>query len=37
MSQVPIRPDVSGAAVKPVNVIMFPGGFNWPIWVAQER
>ena len=22
---------------KTVNVIVFPGGFNWPIWVAQER
>src|SRR5436853_7739672 len=20
-----------------VNLIVFPGGFNWPIWVAQER
>jgi ABC-type nitrate/sulfonate/bicarbonate transport system substrate-binding protein len=25
------------AAGKPVNVIVFPGGFNWPIWVAQEK
>jgi ABC-type nitrate/sulfonate/bicarbonate transport system substrate-binding protein len=23
--------------VKSVNVIVFPGGFNWPIWVAQEK
>jgi ABC-type nitrate/sulfonate/bicarbonate transport system substrate-binding protein len=23
--------------VKSVNVIVFPGGFNWPIWVAQEN
>jgi ABC-type nitrate/sulfonate/bicarbonate transport system substrate-binding protein len=37
MSQVPIRPEAAAAAVKPVNVIVFPGGFNWPIWVAQER
>ena len=22
---------------KPVSVIVFPGGFNWPIWVAQEK
>ena len=22
---------------KPVDVIVFPGGFNWPIWVAQEK
>jgi ABC-type nitrate/sulfonate/bicarbonate transport system substrate-binding protein len=21
----------------PVRVIVFPGGFNWPIWVAQEN
>jgi ABC-type nitrate/sulfonate/bicarbonate transport system substrate-binding protein len=20
-----------------LNVIVFPGGFNWPIWVAQEK
>lgn len=28
------------ASMKPpqeVNVIVFPGGFNWPIWVAQEK
>jgi ABC-type nitrate/sulfonate/bicarbonate transport system substrate-binding protein len=36
MSQVPPGPGASGPA-KPVNVIVFPGGFNWPIWVAQER
>ncbi len=23
--------------VQPVSVIVFPGGFNWPIWVAQEK
>lgn len=22
---------------KSVNLIVFPGGFNWPIWVAQEK
>jgi ABC-type nitrate/sulfonate/bicarbonate transport system substrate-binding protein len=22
---------------QPVSVIVFPGGFNWPIWVAQEK
>jgi len=22
---------------KPVNLIVFPGGFNWPIYVAQEK
>ena len=37
MSQVPIRPVVAATAVKPVNVIVFPAGRNWPIWVAQER
>jgi ABC-type nitrate/sulfonate/bicarbonate transport system substrate-binding protein len=25
------------APAKPVNLIVFPGGFNWPIWVAQEK
>jgi ABC-type nitrate/sulfonate/bicarbonate transport system substrate-binding protein len=25
------------APPKPVNLIVFPGGFNWPIWVAQEK
>ncbi len=24
-------------APKTVNLIAFPGGFNWPIWVAQEK
>jgi ABC-type nitrate/sulfonate/bicarbonate transport system substrate-binding protein len=24
-------------ALDPVSVIVFPGGFNWPIWVAQEK
>lgn len=22
---------------KPLELIVFPGGFNWPIWVAQEK
>ena len=25
------------APPQPVNLIVFPGGFNWPIWVAQEK
>jgi ABC-type nitrate/sulfonate/bicarbonate transport system substrate-binding protein len=25
------------APPKPVNLIVFPGGFNWPVWVAQEK
>jgi ABC-type nitrate/sulfonate/bicarbonate transport system substrate-binding protein len=25
------------AALRTVNLIVFPGGFNWPIWVAQEK
>lgn len=31
---------VSGAAAqvpRPIEVIVFPGGFNWPIWVAHEK
>lgn len=26
-----------GAADETLNVIVFPGGFNWPIWAAQEK
>jgi ABC-type nitrate/sulfonate/bicarbonate transport system substrate-binding protein len=36
MSQVPTGSGAS-AATKPLKVIVFSGGFNWPIWVAQER
>src|SRR5260370_11448532 len=25
------------APAKSVNVIVFTGGFNWPIWMAQEK
>src|SRR5260221_13254605 len=25
------------APPKTVNLIVFPGGFNWPIWMAQEK
>ena len=25
------------APPRPVNLIVFPGGFNWPVWVAQEK
>ena len=24
-------------ALEPLSVIVFPGGFNWPIWVAQDK
>jgi hypothetical protein len=23
--------------LQPISVIVFPGGFNWPIWVAQQK
>jgi ABC-type nitrate/sulfonate/bicarbonate transport system substrate-binding protein len=23
--------------LEPVSVIVFPGGFNWPIWIAQDK
>jgi ABC-type nitrate/sulfonate/bicarbonate transport system substrate-binding protein len=23
--------------LQPISVIVFPGGFNWPIWIAQEK
>lgn len=33
-----LAPNVALAQqAKPVSVIVFPGGFNWPIWVAQEK
>ena len=25
------------AALRTLEVIVFPGGFNWPLWVAQEK
>lgn len=28
---------VVAQTLEPVSVIVFPGGFNWPIWVAQEK
>lgn len=27
----------TASALQPVSVIVFPGGFNWPIWMAQEK
>jgi ABC-type nitrate/sulfonate/bicarbonate transport system substrate-binding protein len=24
-------------AGKPIELIVFPGGFNWPVWVAEEK
>lgn len=27
----------AAAQDKPLEVIVFPGGFNWPLWVAQEK
>ena len=30
-----IRADAQ--TLQPVSVIVFPGGFNWPIWIAQEK
>jgi len=28
---------VAAHALQPVRVIVFPGGFNWPIWAAQQE
>jgi|SRR5687768_1025365 ABC-type nitrate/sulfonate/bicarbonate transport system substrate-binding protein len=25
------------ATPKTVNLIVFPGGFNWPVWIAQDK
>ena len=27
----------SAQTLEPVSAIVFPGGFNWPIWAAQEK
>lgn len=32
------RAQPAGAGqLRPIELITFPGGFNWPIWVAQEK
>ena len=28
---------ISAATEKPLEVILFPGGSNWPMWVAQDK
>src|SRR6266849_5399519 len=33
----PAPPPAAPTPPQIVNVIVFPGGFNWPIWVAQEK
>jgi ABC-type nitrate/sulfonate/bicarbonate transport system substrate-binding protein len=30
-------PRARAQALRPIELITFPGGFNWPIWVAMER
>ncbi|MDQ2953916.1 MAG: ABC transporter substrate-binding protein [Pseudomonadota bacterium] len=30
-------PGASAQTLQPVSLITFPGGFNWPIWVALEK
>jgi ABC-type nitrate/sulfonate/bicarbonate transport system substrate-binding protein len=32
-----VPPRAGGQSVETVEVIVFPGGFNWPLWAAQER
>ena len=29
--------DAKAQSVESVSVIVFPGGFNWPIWIAQDK
>jgi ABC-type nitrate/sulfonate/bicarbonate transport system substrate-binding protein len=31
------RVPASAQSLETVSVIVFPGGFNWPIWAAQEK
>ncbi|WP_349606420.1 ABC transporter substrate-binding protein [Cupriavidus sp. DF5525] len=28
---------ISAAAERPIELIIFPGGSNWPLWVAQDK
>ena len=30
-------PPPAANALQPVSVIVFAGGFNWPIWIAQDK
>ena len=32
---VPVAAEVQ--PLQPLSVIVFPGGFNWPIWAAQDN
>ncbi len=34
---VALAPSSHAQSGKPIELIVFPGGFNWPIWVAEER
>jgi ABC-type nitrate/sulfonate/bicarbonate transport system substrate-binding protein len=27
----------TAGTLRPISVIVFPGGFNWPLWVAQDE
>jgi ABC-type nitrate/sulfonate/bicarbonate transport system substrate-binding protein len=31
------KTEVGAQTPQSVSVIVFPGGFNWPIWIAQEK
>jgi ABC-type nitrate/sulfonate/bicarbonate transport system substrate-binding protein len=31
------QPPALHAQTKSISIIVFPGGFNWPIWVAQQK
>jgi ABC-type nitrate/sulfonate/bicarbonate transport system substrate-binding protein len=33
----PLAPLRAASPPQTVNLIVFPGGFNWPIWVAKEK
>jgi ABC-type nitrate/sulfonate/bicarbonate transport system substrate-binding protein len=28
---------VAPQALQSISVIVFPGGFNWPIWIGQDK
>jgi ABC-type nitrate/sulfonate/bicarbonate transport system substrate-binding protein len=37
VSLLSVAPGASGQGAPTVRVIVFPGGSNWPIWVAQDK
>ena len=37
LASVALMGNLAIAHAKPLELIVFPGGFNWPVWVAQDE